>query len=155
MRVDVARLSEDRELELQETWGPVERDLNAPGLEFDGPLRVAVWVKKDGGVMAARIRVEGTTRLTCARCTVEFGSSLSHSFRLVYPIDAAEKQWILDDHIREELILAYPARIMCREDCRGLCPRCGEDLNDGVCRCKRNENEKCRAKNRKLTLNNS
>ena len=37
--------------------------------------------------------------------------------------------------IREELILAVPQYVLCREDCRGLCPRCGQDLNAGPCGC--------------------
>ena len=37
--------------------------------------------------------------------------------------------------VREELILAGPQYVLCREDCRGLCPRCGKDLNAGPCGC--------------------
>jgi uncharacterized protein len=41
----------------------------------------------------------------------------------------------LGDAIREALILAMPEYPLCREDCRGLCPRCGADLNQGPCAC--------------------
>ena len=37
--------------------------------------------------------------------------------------------------VREELILALPRYVVCREGCRGLCPRCGKDLNAGPCAC--------------------
>ncbi len=37
--------------------------------------------------------------------------------------------------VREEVILAVPRYVLCREDCRGLCPRCGQDLNAGPCGC--------------------
>ena len=37
--------------------------------------------------------------------------------------------------LREELLLAVPQWVVCREDCRGLCPRCGKDLNAGPCGC--------------------
>jgi uncharacterized protein len=37
--------------------------------------------------------------------------------------------------VREELLLAVPRWVVCREDCRGLCPRCGTDLNAGACGC--------------------
>ena len=37
--------------------------------------------------------------------------------------------------IREELILAIPAYVVCRDDCRGLCPQCGRELNTGPCGC--------------------
>jgi uncharacterized protein len=139
MKIDIARLSEELELEVREEWDPSDQDLNAPGLEFDGFLRIAAYVKKDGSMMLARIQVEGKARLMCARCSKRFESLLSHSFRLAYPIDIMEKQQVLDEHVREELILAYPAKILCRDDCRGLCLKCGADLNDGVCMCKRNQ----------------
>ena len=41
----------------------------------------------------------------------------------------------LDDIIVPELILSMPMKELCSEDCRGLCPRCGKDLNDGECGC--------------------
>jgi uncharacterized protein len=37
--------------------------------------------------------------------------------------------------VREQIILAAPMHPLCREECRGLCPRCGKDLNEGSCRC--------------------
>ena len=37
--------------------------------------------------------------------------------------------------VREELLLAVPRWVVCRDDCRGLCPRCGNDLNPGPCGC--------------------
>jgi uncharacterized protein len=37
--------------------------------------------------------------------------------------------------LREEWLLAVPAFVQCREDCKGLCPRCGADLNQGPCGC--------------------
>ena len=41
--------------------------------------------------------------------------------------------------VREEWLLAAPAFVLCREDCKGLCPRCGADLNEGPCSCTKTE----------------
>ena len=49
----------------------------------------------------------------------------------VYDGDAIE----VGDIAREQLLLALPARFVCREDCKGLCPQCGADLNAGACDC--------------------
>ena len=35
-----------------------------------------------------------------------------------------------------DLILSLPSKVLCREDCRGLCPHCGKDQNEGLCGCK-------------------
>ena len=37
--------------------------------------------------------------------------------------------------VREELVLAAPRFVLCRDDCKGLCPQCGKDLNSGPCGC--------------------
>ena len=42
----------------------------------------------------------------------------------------------LQELVEEDLILDQPSKILCREDCRGLCPQCGKDLNQGLCGCR-------------------
>ena len=41
----------------------------------------------------------------------------------------------LDSLVEADLILSLPSKVLCREDCRGLCPHCGKDLNEGLCGC--------------------
>jgi uncharacterized protein len=53
----------------------------------------------------------------------------------VYPIDPNDRELDLRPAIREEWLLAQPRFIVCQEDCKGLCPRCGADLNAGDCGC--------------------
>lgn len=45
----------------------------------------------------------------------------------------------LDELVREQIMLALPSRRLCREECKGLCPKCGADLNAGECDCERGE----------------
>jgi len=45
----------------------------------------------------------------------------------------------VEDLIREEMLLAVPMKPLCKPDCRGICPKCGKDLNDGPCGCKEDE----------------
>src|SRR2546422_132133 len=60
---------------------------------------------------------------------------------LSYSEDPAEDYYyqddvvVLDDLVRQEVILAVPFSPQCRADCRGLCPQCGQDLNVGACAC--------------------
>ena len=42
----------------------------------------------------------------------------------------------LDELVEEELILNLPSKNLCRKDCRGLCPKCGRNLNEGLCGCR-------------------
>jgi uncharacterized protein len=52
-----------------------------------------------------------------------------------YPLTRDATEIDLRPAVREELALAVPQWVLCREDCRGLCPRCGKDLNAGPCGC--------------------
>ena len=50
-----------------------------------------------------------------------------------------EKLLDVDDLIEDEILLHLPARILCRDDCKGLCPVCGKDLNRFTCSCNKNQ----------------
>jgi len=90
---------------------------------------------------------------TCARCAEDYTLGLDHPFVFVLtpraagvggarlaPDDMAlsyyEGEEInLTPLVHEQLILALPTRPLCGEGCRGLCPRCGANLNTGPCGC--------------------
>jgi uncharacterized protein len=52
-----------------------------------------------------------------------------------YVIPARATEIDAGEAVREELMLAVPAYVLCSEECRGICPRCGADLNAGACGC--------------------
>jgi uncharacterized protein len=52
-----------------------------------------------------------------------------------YPLAPDATEIDLAPAVRQEVLLAVPRFLQCREDCRGLCPRCGQDLNAGPCGC--------------------
>lgn len=61
----------------------------------------------------------------------------------------------LDSLVTEDVYLALPSRILCRDDCKGLCPMCGADLNEGSCGCKKPIDPRFEALNGLLRDNNS
>lgn len=95
--------------------------------------------------------------LTCTRCLKEFDTDITFPLReefyptidvvtgapvpapddpeLSFPINRRHE---IDtrEAIRQNLVLAMPMSALCREDCAGLCPQCGKDLNEGPCDCK-------------------
>lgn len=92
-------------------------------------------------------RVETQVQAECRRCLAPVLVDVDEPVRLLFTEDednddpaavmlpprAAEID--LGDAVREALILAVPEFPLCREDCRGLCARCGTDRNRGECRC--------------------
>jgi uncharacterized protein len=93
--------------------------------------------------------LQGEIALDCRRCltavTLPVTESLHFLFAQagdeetdesdVYPLDPRARLVDLRPAIREQWILAAPAFALCREDCKGLCPQCGADLNQGPCGC--------------------
>ncbi|MDZ4673893.1 MAG: DUF177 domain-containing protein [Gemmatimonadota bacterium] len=93
-------------------------------------------------------RIQTQVRGLCRRCLAEVVSDLDSSVAAVFTPDPDLADdpgaYLLTDPVtvvevtpavREELLLAAPAFALCREDCAGLCPRCGADLNAGPCGC--------------------
>jgi uncharacterized protein len=135
-----------------ETAGVLQPDDSVfKGLELGlaGPVGVAGRLQETGpGEYFWRGRVRGEVRGGCRRCLTEVAQPLDVELNLlfsedpeaqddpsVYPLPPAAAAIELGEAIREELALAVPAYLLCREECAGLCPRCGADLNAGACQC--------------------
>src|SRR3982751_3649746 len=95
-------------------------------------------------------RIEGTVKGSCRRCLTDVLVPVGVDVQLhfvdpaeetaeddpdVYVISVREHELDLRPAIREEWMLAVPAFVVCKDDCKGLCPRCGSDLNQGACDC--------------------
>jgi uncharacterized protein len=105
------------------------------------------------------IRVKGHLAtcldLNCARCLDPVTQDVKREFDLLYrplgtdagrdeiSVTDAEAEIgyyegegiLLEDVVREQVLLAVPLKVTCRENCKGLCPRCGKNLNYGPCDC--------------------
>ncbi|MEO6445241.1 MAG: DUF177 domain-containing protein [Gemmatimonadaceae bacterium] len=94
-------------------------------------------------------RIDGVSQDACRRCLVDASAPVTEDVQLVfagsdgeesdesdvYLIDTREYNLDLRPAIREQWLLAVPSLLVCRDECKGLCPTCGADLNDGACSC--------------------
>lgn len=94
-------------------------------------------------------RIEGDVALECSRCLIDTTAHVSDEAHVifaesgdedtddpdVYRLDPNVRELDLRPAIREEWILVAPSFALCRDDCKGLCPRCGTDRNTGSCQC--------------------
>ena len=116
--------------------------------EHHGKHQIIKDIRLKGGLST---RVE----LPCARCLEPVVAGRSEDFDLLYrpqgadagreelSVTAAEAEvsyyqgegLLLEDVLREQVLLALPLKAMCREDCKGLCPHCGKNLNAEQCAC--------------------
>jgi uncharacterized metal-binding protein YceD (DUF177 family) len=72
----------------------------------------------------------------CSKCAEFFSTTLKDlSFLRAYEITEGLDSVDVTEDIREELLLNFPAFPVCSDDCKGLCPQCGKNLNEGNCNC--------------------
>jgi len=120
-----------------------------------GPIRVHLRLSKSGRMIHVKSRVETGVELLCARCLEPFFRGLNSEFSTVlkprpdFPL-AEERELNREDlesdfyegeeinltsFVQDQVLLTLPQKAVCREECRGLCPRCGKNLNREVCQC--------------------
>ena len=116
--------------------------------------RVDVTVRKSGEAFYFQVSIEGTFSTPCHKCLRPAKFDIRTQFELVVHRSGAdtaradlsedddyvyipdgEQQFSLDQPIYENLMVNIPMRIVCQEDCRGLCPNCGVNLNEESCTC--------------------
>ena len=113
--------------------------------DFSAPIAVKGRVFNRAGVVTMEYNASFTIAHTCDRCLSEFSRDYSYDnkhtlVRKTYSEDdelvVCENNVLeLDELIISDLLLQLPTKILCREDCKGLCFVCGQDLNKGSCNC--------------------
>ncbi|HEX8275630.1 MAG TPA: DUF177 domain-containing protein [Longimicrobiaceae bacterium] len=118
---------------------------------FVGPLHVDLTARSVGEGVFVRGKVRGKVKMPCRRCLTETEHELDETVDFlfdeirsdeeeemegeVYPLPERGDELDLTDAVREQVLLRVPQYVLCREECRGLCPRCGADLNEAPCGC--------------------
>ena len=102
-----------------------------------------------------RAGYKGDFEVLCARCVDPVAVPLAGSFDLIFRPESADAEageraitedeteigyygksgLLLEDVVREQVLLTLPGRTLCKPDCKGLCPRCGQNLNVETCHC--------------------
>lgn len=132
---------------------PIDCELDFSSLDIGGtypfasPVRVTGSVSLSAGVVMLRATASYDFIGECDRCTrpIREQRTVPMEHILVTSLNNEENddfvlidnyQLPLDDLAEADLILSLPSKNLCREDCRGLCPWCGKDLNEGLCGCR-------------------
>ena len=133
---------------------PFQFSLDLSDMEFSGrrpisrPVAVEGEVRNSADVLTLSMTVSTTLDAVCDRCGKEFlqEKAVSYSCILAEELQNEEDDEILlledgkvdvGELAREAFILDMDTKTLCSEDCKGLCPRCGADLNLGPCFCKK------------------
>ena len=114
------------------------------------PVKAEGTVRNTAGVLMMTGNITTTIHGTCDRCASDFDRDIHFPIEVVLVTEMAneenEDEWVfplegdsadLDDIVRTVFVLNLDSKLLCKEDCKGLCHRCGANLNDGPCNCQK------------------
>ena len=114
------------------------------------PVRAEGQVRNTAGVLVMTGSIETTIHGTCDRCASDFDREVHFPIDVVLVTELSneenEDEWVfplegdsadLDDIVRTVFVLNLDSKLLCKEDCKGICHRCGKNLNDGPCNCQK------------------
>lgn len=135
MKIYLAQLSEDKESVFTFRQEPEGLDIDAPGINTSSPVEIRVKALKSQDRLELTIGLESAVTMQCSRCLRETEFTFTKNFRLDYLLTKQDTAIDITEDVRQELMLEYPLRPLCKPDCKGLCTKCGENLNEGDCKC--------------------
>lgn len=131
---------------------PLDAELDFTQVEYQGmlpfrqPVRVRGEIAVHGGVVLLKAVAELVFDGRCDRCLTPFSRpySIPMEHVLVSEIENEDSDYVLlqdyhlplDELVQADVMLELPYKSLCRGDCRGLCPHCGKNLNEGLCGCR-------------------
>ena len=137
--------------------GHTLENTESPGLlgldkeRFGCPVLLQIVIDKRRINYYLKIIVETSSDLECDRCLEKFSKQIKSTFSLIYTedtefenLDSNEEmryfpkntdEISVDDDIRQNIVLEIPMKILCKEDCAGVCPKCGLNKNKEQCTC--------------------
>lgn len=146
---NVMKIDGARELVSYQFSVEADRVTTDPRMRF-GEVTVTGQVENRAGIVKLELENSVEFSSECDRCSrpikqmlpfrteyllVEERSNEDHDYLLVVQNDELD----IDELVLDSLMLSLPSKQLCKDDCKGLCPRCGQDLNEGACGCPEKE----------------
>jgi len=154
MRIELENL-EGRKGDFAHVYQPDELNPVDERVRLTGPASVKGKVRPSGNQVFVDGHIEARAQVECDRCLQPVEAPVSADFALEYitgtdyessdVVELTEVEMLVsvfdgeaidvDEIVKEQILLAVPTRMLCREDCKGICPECGIDKNTGECQC--------------------
>jgi uncharacterized protein len=162
MKIEVNQISEVDGLTVHHVYPKGEPDLVSEDVFLSVPSDITIRAERKGEEVELAGHLEATVQISCDRCLKPSSVQVDQDFELLYipplkpgaPDDEKElgrddlsiafyqDQVIdVDDLVREQIELALPMSRLCTEECQGLCPHCGANLNEKRCGCEEKDTD--------------
>jgi uncharacterized protein len=147
LKINISNLSEGvHEYKFEEPPSSIELDER-----FSKTVFVQIELEKRRRQLFLTGHAKTSGRFVCDRCLDEFDCDMSTDYRMTYVYDASDAGEVdrdeltiihsstneikIDKDVKEYILLSVPLKLLCKEDCAGLCRTCGANLNRETCNC--------------------
>ena len=124
-------------IHLHKKISPETIGLTDDEVRYVSSLDVHADLQKIGKTIVMISEITGTFCFECARCLEPLKQEYTCKFNCDFEYDPTVEFINLGEEIRQELILSNYPIVLCKEDCKGLCPKCGVNLNLEKCQCQK------------------
>jgi uncharacterized protein len=158
MRIELENL-EGGKGDFAHVYQPDELNPVDERISLTAPVNVTGKVRLAGNEVFVNGHVDTNAKVECDRCLQSIETPVNADFALEYIPGSDYESWTaaelteaemlvsvfdgesidIDEIVKEQILLAVPTRMLCREDCKGICPECGTDRNTGDCSCSTND----------------
>ncbi len=152
LKINISNLSEGSHEFLFEAL-PATIELDS---QFIEKVRVQALLEKASTQLLLHTTIEAKARFECDRCLNEYTTTLKTKYSMVYVMAERSMNGVreedeirvlstdtnyidLEDDVRQFILLTVPRKLLCKEDCQGLCPVCGGNKNHTQCKCSTEE----------------
>lgn len=137
IRIALRDISSSRGLEIDQKIPKEGIGLSDEEVDITSPLHITASLKWANDTVLATAHLEADFGFLCSRCLETIHEHQSRDYNFTFEITTNEEYIDLGEEIRQEIIVENPARILCKEECKGICAECGTNLNIEVCKCKK------------------
>ncbi len=135
MKIAIDKIKEEP-INLVEDIPAKNWEIDSFDVKFPGDIHVESSFSKVSREIISDVEVTTTRDIICSRCLGQVKQTFKHNFRKIYNIDSLGEYLDIDNDVREEVLLNFPMKVLCKPDCKGICPKCGANLNKQECSCK-------------------
>jgi uncharacterized protein len=122
-------------LDLEASISPQELALETPHVQYASNIHVRAHLTREKDIVTVGCSISTLEKLLCSRCLEFFDRPFEKQAEFIYKINH-EHTINLNENIKEAIILEYPIKQLCSDNCKGLCCKCGTNLNHNTCSCK-------------------
>lgn len=141
MRVKIREIMGDGGLDIVDQAMPEELDLREDFLNLEKPIVVRGHLERVDEFVLGRLKATYGVDTICARCLDPLERDVSLDIEIDLPFKNGDEFVDIGERVREEILIAYAPRLLCQEDCKGICAGCGAYLNTEKCECDNKKKE--------------